>query len=338
MMMQLFLTEVISESFTAPAPPISAEEYLPSHVESFGEGLWYVIKKAIGQLSPEIVSATGVCLSLIAVVLLLTVLESFSDSAGRTTRLVGTLAIGALLLKSSGSLVGLAADTVQQISEYGKLLLPVMSAALASQGGGSSAVLLYTGTVVFNSVLTSLFIGITLPAVYIYIAVCIANRAVDNETLSGIGKFLKWFITWSLKLPIYIFTGYMTITGVVSGSVDASAIKAAKIAISGTVPVIGSIISDASETILAGVGVAKSSVGVFGVLALLAVLIGPFLKISVQYILLKATAATCGVFGEKKTMGLIEDFSTAMGFLLATTGAICFIHLISTVCFMRGVT
>lgn len=337
-MMQLHLTGGYVDSFIAPSAPAAAEKYLPSSVESFGDGLWYVIKQAIGQLSPEIAEAAGVCLSVLAIILLLTVFENFSQDTKGVTRLAGTVAITVILLQASGSLVALAADTIKEISQYGKLLVPVMSAATAAQGGGSTAVVLYTGTIVFNSILTAFLTGVALPSVYIYIALSIANRALGNDTLASACKFIKWLITWALKIPVYIFTGYMTITGVISGSVDASAVKAAKIAISGSVPVIGSIISDASETILIGAGLAKNTAGVFGLLTLLAIWIGPFLKIAVQYSLLKLTSATCAVIGSKENVGIVDDFSVAMGFLLATTGAICFIHMISTVCFMKGVT
>ena len=43
----------------------------------------------------------------------------------------------------------------------------------------------------------------------------------------------------------------MSITGVISGTVDAAALKAAKIGISGAVPVVGNIFADATETIVA---------------------------------------------------------------------------------------
>ena len=327
----------VAEGFTAPTAPITAEKYLPSQVESFGDGLWYVIKQAVSQLSPELTQAAGVCLSLLAIIILLTVFENFSPESGKTIRLAGTIAIAILLLRSSGTLIDMAADTIREISQYGKLLLPIMSAATASQGGGTSAMMLYAGTIAFDALLTTFLTRVTLPLVYVFIAVCVANRAIENDMLGNVCKFMKWFLTWSLKIPVYVFTGYMTLTGVVSGSVDASAIKAAKIAISGSVPVIGGIISDASETILASVGLAKSTAGVFGILVLLAILIEPFLRIAVQYGLLKLTSALCSVIGSKGSTGIIEDFSAAMGFLLATTSAVCFIHMISTGCFMKGV-
>ena len=81
----------------------------------------------------------------------------------------------------------------------------------------------------------------------------------------------------------------------------------------------------------------KNAAGIYGILALLAILLRPFLKIGIHYLLLKATAAVCSVFGSKSTVGLIEDFSAAMGLLLAMTGSVCLLLLISTVCFMKGV-
>ena len=118
---------------------------------------------------------------------------------------------------------------------------------------------------------------------------------------------------------------------------DAAAIKAAKITISSSVPVVGGILSDASEALLAGIGIAKSTAGVTGLLIILAIWIGPFLKIGIQYLLLKLTGSVCVVFSCKSVAKLVNDFSSAMGFLLAAIGSIGFIHLVSTVCFIKGV-
>ena len=143
-------------------------------------------------------------------------------------------------------------------------------------------------------------------------------------------------MTWSLKTILYIFTGYLSITGVIAGTADAAAVKAAKITISGVVPVVGGILADASEAVIVGAGVMKNAVGVYGLLAVAAILITPFLQIGAQYLLLKLTAALCGVFGVKEASDLIEDFSAAMGVLLGMTGTVSFLMLISTICFMRG--
>jgi stage III sporulation protein AE len=128
----------------------------------------------------------------------------------------------------------------------------------------------------------------------------------------------------------------MGITGVITGTTDAAALKATKMTISSFVPVVGSILSEASEAVLVSAGMAKNAAGIYGIFAILALFLEPFLRIGAHYLILKLTAAVCNVFGEKRATDLIEDFSSAMGFLLGMTGSICLLLLISTVCFLKG--
>lgn len=336
-LISVMIIPVYAEEFTAPSAPESAQEYMPDTIQSFGEGLWYVIKAAIAKLQPSIAEASAVCLSLIGVCLLVSLLHSFSESTKHITSVAGTVAIGVLLLQPANTLIKLGTNNVVELSEYGKLLLPVMTTAMAAQGGTTTSAALYAGTVLFDSLLSSVIAKLIVPMLYIYMCLCVANSAVGESLLKNLRDFAKWAMTWCLKIVLYLFTGYLGITGVVSGTADAAAVKAAKLAISGTVPVVGSIISDATETILVSAGIMKSAAGVYGVLAIIAVWIGPFLRIGVQYMLLKITAAVCGVIGTKQTSALVQDFSGAMGLVLAMTGAVCLLLLISVVCFMKGI-
>lgn len=333
----LLISPVRAAEFTAPQAPDSAAELMPEEPESFGAGLWYVVKKAVATLQPEIAQAAGQCLAVIAAVLLTTLARTAPGNGKQMAELVCTLTVAGVLLKSTGSLVRLGTETVQELSDYGKLLLPVMTAALAAQGGAAASAALYAGTAAFDAVLGSLIAKILVPCVYLFLALAVAGSAIGEDILKKLQDLVKWLITRGLKNVLYIFTGYMGITGVISGSADASAVKVTKMAISGMVPVIGGMLSDASEAILVSAGMVKNAVGLYGLLALLAIWIQPFLQIGIQYLLLKFTAAVCGVFGEKSSTDLIQDFSTAMGFLLAMTGTMCLLLLISTVCFLRGV-
>ena len=331
------VTPVAAMEFTAPPVPDEGLEYMPQDTESFADGLWYVIKSAVRHAMPDISEAAGTCLSLIAVVCLTGILESFTGVSKGVVQVTGVLSAGLLLIKPVNTLINLGTETVTQISEYGKLLVPVMSAALAAQGGAGSATALYTGTILFSSLLTTLVAKLLVPLVYMFLCLSVANHAIGESVLGGMRDFVKWLKTWCLKIVLYVFTGYMGITKVVSGSADAAALKATKLVISGSVPVVGSILSDASETILVSAGIMKNAAGVYGLLAVLAVCIGPFLRIGIHYLLLKLTAAICGAFGSKPVSGLINDFSAAMGFVLAMTGTVCLLLMVSVVCFMKGI-
>lgn len=322
---------------TAPEIPTSAQQWMPDKADTFAEGLMEILRDAISLLRPDIMEASGVCLGIIAAALIVSILQTFSGSVKKTGELAGAVAISFLLLNSTNSLIHLGAETVTELSEYGKLLLPVMTAALAAQGGITSSAALYAGTAAFDTVLMSLIRSLMIPMIYLYLAMAAANSAVGEDTLKKLRDFLKWLMTWTLKIILYVFTGYMGITGVISGTTDAATLKATKLTISGMIPVVGGILSDASETILVSAGVVKNAAGIYGILAILALCLEPCLKIGIHYLVLKAAGAIAGIFAPKSLSELISDFSTAMGMMLAITGSVCLLLLISTVCFLKGV-
>jgi len=155
--------------------------------------------------------------------------------------------------------------------------------------------------------------------------------------LSKFRDLLKKLASWILKMILTVFTAYMGITGVISGTTDAAALKVTKATISSFVPVVGGIMSDASEAVLLSAAMAKNAAGIYGIFAVLVLFLEPFLKIGCHYMVLKLTAATCSVFGVKSITDLVSDFSSAMGLLLAMTAAACILQLISTVSFLKGV-
>lgn len=327
---------VCAADLTAPQVPDSGAAIMPERAETFGEGLWDLTWAAISRLRPDIRDGVQNCLGILAAALLTSLADCFPGIRKNAADLVGALAVSVVLLGSTNTLIRLGTETVTELSEYGKLLLPVMTAAMAAQGRVSASASLYMGTAVFSSVLTAFLSGMLVPMLYGFLALAVANSATEAEGLKKLRDFLKWAMVWGLKLILYVFTGYMGITGVVSGTTDAAALKAAKLTISGFVPVVGGILSEASEAVLISAGVIRNSAGIYGLLAVLSICMGPFLQIGTHYLLLKSTAALCAVFGSKRLTALIGDFSAAMGFVLAMTGSVCILLLISTVCFLGG--
>ena len=327
---------VSAQDYTTPPEPDGVTDLLPEDRDSFGEGLRYVLRSAFAALQPELAACLGISAAVIGAALLISVLSTQQSKAKETVLLVGTVGIACLLLSPADTLVTTAAKTIDQISTYGKLLMPVMTAALAAQGGSTTSAALYTATVAFDALLTGLISNLLIPMVYIYLVLAVVQAAVGDGTMKRMQALVKSAMTWTLKTLLYVFTGYIGITGIVSGTTDQSLLKAAKMTISGAVPVVGSILSDASEALLVSAGMVKNSVGIGGMLVVIAITIVPFLRIGLQYLLMKLTAAVCGLFCDKTITDLISDFSGAMGFLLGMTGAVCLIFLISLVCFLKG--
>jgi stage III sporulation protein AE len=324
--------------FTAPPVPNSVEQFFPEETENFGNSLIQIIREAIHALHPSLREAFGVCLRLVSAALLTGLVKEISVGMNWPIDLIGTVFTGLTLLQPTQSMIRLGADTVREISQYGNLLLPVMTGAMAAQGAVTKSGALYTATAFFDMLLSKAISNLMVPLVYCYICISIAVSLFRQTILNDIHKFVKGMISWSLKSTLYIFTGYISITGVVGGTTDATLLKATKLTISGMVPVVGGILSDASEAILVSASLMKNAAGIYGLLAVIVIWIGPFLRIGVQYLMLKTVSGLCGMFGTKSMARLINDFSVSMGLILAMTGTVCLIFLISTVCFMKGVS
>lgn len=320
-----------------PEVPESGLDRMPQNTDSFPEALSELLQNSIKLFRPELEAAAHATTGILFAAILFSVLAIFAEKAGRVVSITGALTIASMMFQNTSTMIDYASDTVWEICEYGKLLFPVLTAALAAQGGATMSATLYMGTTAFITLLGTLITRVIIPMVYLFLAFSVAYCALGEEVMKKFADAIKGVLSWSLKTLMIVFTTYMSITGVVSGTTDAAALKAAKVTISSVVPVVGGILSDASESVLVGMGIMKNAAGIYGILAVFAVFMGPFLKVGVQYLMLKISAAVCGIFGNKNISALVGDFSAAMGLLLAMVAASCMLVLIGTVCYLKGI-
>lgn len=312
------------------------EGITPSEQTDFWSSAKLLLDKALGGGQSSFREGMKLCGTMLAIVLLCGMVQANAPKNMAIT-VVGALGICACMTGAFSSMVELAKSTVGDLTDYSACMLPVMASALAMSGAPASAAALYGGTVLFIQLWMQLISKLLVPAVYFYVAIATAEAAIGSDMLSELREFIGWLIAKCLRIVMYIFTAYMSLTGVISGSADAVTVKAAKAAISGMIPVVGGIVSDASESLLAGASVLKNTVGIFGMLAVLGIALLPFLRVGIQYLLLKLTAALSAAVGCKPHVGLLKHLTTAMGMLLGMCGACALMMLISCICFMKVV-
>ena len=322
----------------APEVPSAYRDRMPSNTEDLQEGLQELIRKAMNTLTPDLREASRVGMGILTSALLVSIVQTFSVSGQHMSETAGVAVVAVMLLANTGAMIRLAAETVHEISEYGKLLLPVMTAALAAQGGITASGSLYAGTAFFSALLQSALDTFLVPGIYLYLSLSIAGAATGENLLKRLGDLLKQVLGWCLRMLLIIFTAFLSLTHVVSGTTDAAALKAVKVSMSSFIPVVGGILSDASEAVLVSAGMMKNAAGIYGILVVLALFLHPFLRIGVHYLILKFTGGICSVFNTVRILTVLDAFCNAMALLLAMTGAGCVMVLISTVCFMKGVS
>lgn len=261
-----------------------------------------------------------------------------SGSAVQVVPIVGALAITAVAVTDVNTLLGMGREALERMNIFSKALLPTMAAVTAAGGAPAGAAARQLVTILFSDFLLTLINNLLLPLVFAYLAASVAHAAVGNDGLKKIATMLKWVVTGLLTTLLLVFVGYLTVSGVIAGTADAVAVKAAKFTVSSMVPVVGGILADAAETVLAGAGILRNTVGVFGMLAVLSMCLIPFLQLGIHYLAYKVTAALSATVAESRIAGLIDSIGGAFGLILGMTGAGAMLLLFSMVSAVSMVT
>ena len=310
---------------------------------SLEDGLRAIADTARDQLTGVVRKAVRSAALLVVVVLLCAMAGGLWGGLGGsggldTVTVAGVLAITALAVADVHALVGLGREALEHMNLFSQVLLPAVTAAAAAAGSPTGAVARQLATVLFSNLLMSLISGLLLPLVYAYIAASAAHAALGNEGLKRIAGLLRWVVTTVLTALLLVFVGYLTVSGVIAGTTDAAAVKTAKLTISGMVPVVGGILSDAAETVLAGAGILRNTVGVFGMLVILCLCVVPFLQLGIHYLAYKVAAALTATVADGRLTGLIDNIGGAFGLVLGMTGAGALLLLVSMVAAITAVT
>lgn len=311
--------------------------------EGFGltGGIQVLLEKALEDARTYLLSGVRAVGAIMAGVVLLGAAESAAPAGrellGRYGTAVGALWITAMAAGDLESLIGLGRETVLHISQLSKALLPTLAAAEAAAGGITAASVKQVAAVLFADILLTVIDRVLLPAVYLYIGVAAAGAVLEGEAMARIGELLKKAVGWVLGGMLTLFTAYLTVSGAVAGAADAQAVKAAQSAVSAAVPVVGGILAEASEAVLAGAGLLKGMIGAAGTLALLGACLLPFLRLGCQYLLYQGASLVAAAAGPPKLTRLIAMLGDAFALVLAMTGASAILLLVSLLSSVRAV-
>ncbi len=257
--------------------------------------------------------------------------SSGSNAVPNYVPLVGALAITLAASSNLTSLIGMGRETIRLTDTFSKGLLGVLAASSAVIGNPASSAVKYAITVFFSDLLITAIDKLITPILYTYIAAVTANAAIGDDMLGKLSGILKSICTWILSAIITIFVFYLTVSGAISGGADAVTAKAAKLVISNAIPVVGKILSDATETVVASAGLLKNAIGIFGLLGVLAICVLPFLRLAVQYLVFKLCGAIISPVCEKRLAKLIDDLASAFGIMLGMVGGCAILLMISIV-------
>ncbi len=316
----------------------TAESYGVTEGGDFDRGLAGLFNEALARAGDLLRRSIVTAGKLLAIAALCALAKGAGEDTLPTVEIAGALAITALTVSDMGTMIGLGRDTIAKMNVFSDVLLPVMAVLTAATGQVTSAAVRQGATILFVQLLLSLVDCILVPLLYAYVAVCCAQAAVGNPGLGKVAGLIKSAVQSMLTGVLLAFVGYLTASGAIAGTADAAAIKAAKLAMGRMIPVVGGILADAAESVLAGAGILKGSVGAAGLLVVLSICITPFLRLGLHYLTYKAAAALTATIASPRLSQLVDSIGSAFGLVLGMTGACALLLLFSLVSAVMAVT
>ena len=127
-----------------------------------------------------------------------------------------------------------------------------------------------------------------------------------------------------------IFVSVLSFQTFIGNAADNTGVKAAKLAISSFVPVVGGALSDAFLTVQSSLRLLKSGVGVFAILATAALYLPAILNCVVWLFTISCCAAAAEVFSLSVPLGLLKGVKKVVTLLLALLLCCMTVMIIST--------
>ena len=323
----LLQENVVASEELLPYLPDGFAQKAPQELLASGIGiLWEEVGKIFSAaLLPGLRSAV----LLVLTALLCALARGFDKGGAQYAELVGVLAVSSIAAGDLTALIGAGSRTVDELHTLSQALLPTMAAAMAAGGFVTTASVFQVGTLMASNFLLMLIRELLLPLCFCCVGVSAAAAAVPESRLNALSSGLRKLIGAALCACMTLFTLFLTLSGVLSGSADKTAVRVAKSAVSTAIPVVGGILSEASEAVLATAGAARSVCGALGIFAVLFVCLAPIVQLCVQYVLYKIAAVLAASAGVSTLDKYIEELGDVFGLVLGMTGASALLLLVS---------
>lgn len=238
-----------------------------------------VLKMAAAALRGPLATAGTVLL----IVLLYAWLDGLRQTlrSEETTALFGTvcsLAISGAILLPLTACIENVNGAMQSVSVFMGSFTPAYAAILLS-GGHAATALSFQSVVLYVSQMTAwLASSVIVPLMTASLALGVTGAVTPQVRLSGVGRSVGKVATWLLSLGMLLFTGLLSLQSLAGGAADNLGSRALRFSLSSFVPVVGGALGETFGTIRGCLQLLRSTVGGFGALATVLIILPPLLQ------------------------------------------------------------
>ena len=221
------------------------------------------------------------------------------------------------------------------LTEFIRALAPAYFMAMAFASGSAAALVFYNLILFLIYMVELIIIHILLPAVNIYVMICVLGSLIEEDFLSELAGLIRKAVTWALHGLLACVAGINIIQGLLAPAVD-SVKRSTLTRTAEAVPWVGDLMGGTAEILTGTVILIKNGIGMAGAVVALVICATPLLQMVITALMYKLAAALVQPVSDKRIISCIRGVSEGYELLvriLFTAGALFLITIAVTASF-----
>ncbi len=307
----------------------------PSWQELNSMSFFDIFGSIMNTIQQQSVTPLNCVVKIMGVVMLVALINSVKSSLGSSSltavlNSVATLTVSIILIQPVCQTIEYSTTIIKLSADFMLVFIPVMAGIMLTMGQSLQAAGSYTMVMGAGTAVSQISNNILVPLLNTFLGISVVSGISQRVNLNGfcelVNKVLKWVLTFTMS----VFTAILTMQSIISSSADSAGVKATRFAISSFVPLVGGALSEAYQTVRGCMGMLKSGVGVFAILATGTIYLPAIISCVLWLVAINIAIALAGVFDMGDIIKLLKSVTTVINSLIAILLCCMIIFIVSS--------
>ena len=195
--------------------------------------------------------------------------QSFARAGDGPLGLSLTLAGCLMVYGAFKGVYGVAQTHLNALCRLLSSFIPAVTASAAAMGGVSSAAISGAGLAMILSFIGQFSLGVLFPLQKTVFALDLTAEIARYKPLSAFSRGLRTLFLTLLGVVSALLSGVFALQNVIAAKSDSLSLRAFRFTVGSALPLVGSVFSESSKTLLSSLSLIRSSVGAAGVCMIL---------------------------------------------------------------------
>lgn len=261
---------------------------------------------------------------------------SFGDGEVQKIAVVGVMVIMSVTVYPKiYSVFESVRSSIEAVSGFFGAALPAMTAISAASGAVKTAAVQAMNMNITLGIVGAIGSKILLPFSFALLSLALVSSFGDKGA-GSVGKGIKSIFTFGLGIVTAVSSAAIALQTVIASASDSAALRAARYAASGLIPVVGASVSSALSTLAGGLAYAKSTVGTAAIAVIIAISITPLVSLLIYRMIFGLAVAFLEYLDNPKGVRCFSAYKTAFDAVIAVYVMSTLVCIIQIIIFMKG--